>query len=332
MARKTPVFFLAGIVAILTSCTVQESFNPVQIEVLQPGKFPVQCAQRSIAVVNRDYSADSIWLMNSFIKSESTPAKTGFAVFPQACSASLVNELRKFGQFRIVKNFSSALSPEDQNKTKKDIDFLFQTTRADLCICLDSFHVFRKEVGAENYRYKNPYAYVQWTLISKYGSAIEVFKRDSTFAMQQELIVEKGGKRVFEKSVLTSACDKIARLIATEVSPQWITVERLYYHSKNEAMMKGEELARENKWVEAAEFWRPKTEIRKKKLAAKACFNMAVVCEIEGKTELAIEWLTKAKSVGLRYDQEHQDVCKQYLSVLQLREKDAAQLEVQMKE
>lgn len=332
MPRHKLVIFLTGIIVAFTSCIVQESFMSVQIEVMQPGKFAIPCAQRSIAVVNRDYSADSVWLQNSYFKPESIPVKVAFAVIPAACSSSLVKDLEKYGQFRSIKAFSSLFSPENQKRAKKDTEHLFQTTRTDLCICLDSFHVFRKEVGTKNYRYMNSYACVQWTLISKQDTAFKVFRRDSTFTLSQELIREKDAKRVFEKLTLASECGRIARHISTEVSPQWIIVDRVYYHSKNVTMLKGEELAAKNKWIEAAELWRTKTEIRNKKLVAKACFNMAVVCEIEGKTDLAIDWLKKAKTRGLKYNEEHQDVCKQYLNILELRKKEAAQLEIQMSE
>jgi len=52
--------------------------------------------------------------------------------------------------------------------------------------------------------------------------------------------------------------------------------------------------ASNNRWREAAMIWKELSGHKNKSIAAKASFNMALVCELEDKLELAQSWAIKA--------------------------------------
>ncbi|UCG28149.1 MAG: hypothetical protein JSV24_01970, partial [Bacteroidales bacterium] len=71
------------------------------------------------------------------------------------------------------------------------------------------------------------------------------------------------------------------------IASGWGKTDRIYYCTRNELMKQACLDAGVNNWMKAAETWKKLTEHKNKSLAAKAAFNMALVCELEDKLELA---------------------------------------------
>lgn len=78
------------------------------------------------------------------------------------------------------------------------------------------------------------------------------------------------------------------------ISPNWIKVPRKFYKGKGDDMKFGYRLGKSHSWEKAAQVWNRNSNNQNKKNAGKACYNMALVCEIEGKLDLAIEWAKKS--------------------------------------
>jgi len=58
---------------------------------------------------------------------------------------------------------------------------------------------------------------------------------------------------------------------------------------------------------------------------------MALVCEMEGRPDLGIGWLTKSYNEFDGNDIVHKTNCQRYIDVLAIRQKDIAKLKKQMK-
>ena len=95
-------------------------------------------------------------------------------------------------------------------------------------------------------------------------------------------------------------------------------------------MLKAEKLALKNNWREAAEIWNTMAKSKNAHIAAKAKFNMALACEMEGHPDLAIEWITKSYIEFNENDKQHKANCQRYINVLALRKKEIAKLEKQV--
>ena len=79
-----------------------------------------------------------------------------------------------------------------------------------------------------------------------------------------------------------------------------------------------------DQWQEATELWRNLTDNPNKKLASRACFNMALACEVEDKLELAYEWIKKSNS--LYYNTKTDS----YKKIIEKRLKNIQRLDEQM--
>jgi hypothetical protein len=97
------------------------------------------------------------------------------------------------------------------------------------------------------------------------------------------------------------------------ISPSWFDVPRFYYTSGGEAMREAKKLAASRDWKGAAEIWKKQAYQENEKVAAKACFNMALVCEIEDLLIPALDWAIKS------YFIKQEPVTKEYIDQLKVR-------------
>lgn len=97
------------------------------------------------------------------------------------------------------------------------------------------------------------------------------------------------------------------------ISPSWFEVPRFYYTSGGEAMREAGKLAAMGDWQGAAEIWKVLAYQDKGKIAAKACFNMALVCEIEDLLIPSLDWAIKS------YFIKQDPVTKDYIDQLKVR-------------
>ena len=96
-------------------------------------------------------------------------------------------------------------------------------------------------------------------------------------------------------------------------------------------MLLAEKYALNNEWLKAAEIWNKLSKNKNPRIAAKACYNMALACEMEGKLDAAIDWLVQSYSTLKENNEEHKQNCQRYLAVLALRKKEIAKLEHQVR-
>lgn len=82
-------------------------------------------------------------------------------------------------------------------------------------------------------------------------------------------------------------------------APYWTELDRVYFPYGPGDFYKGARYMREGNWTEAAAIWDLFMGIRNKTAMSKACFNMAVTCELAGEMQLAKEWLDKSEKLGM---------------------------------
>jgi hypothetical protein len=130
-----------------------------------------------------------------------------------------------------------------------------------------------------------------------------------------------------KRGAINDAGAYAGQMFAYRISPKWLPVSRYVYTKpkKEEAFVKGKELARAREWKQAAAKWAPVTGYQDEKMAGRACHNMAVAAEMEGDLETAIQWADKA------YKEKHFRKVSSYLNELHRRKSDQLKLNEQMK-
>lgn len=112
---------------------------------------------------------------------------------------------------------------------------------------------------------------------------------------------------------------------ATRIAPSWVQLNREYYTraKKSPEFKQGVIDAQANHWRDAANKWKNLTDNSDKKIAKRACLNMAVACEVEGNLDAAVSWAEKGASLG-------SGKCKNYIYTLNNRIEDEKRLQIQM--
>lgn len=129
-------------------------------------------------------------------------------------------------------------------------------------------------------------------------------------------------KLEYIKSAMYEAGGNSARRLA----PWWTGFERYYFQMGPRNFQTGCVYLRNGQWQEAAETWRPLTESRQKRTAAKACYNMALSCEMANSIPAALEWINQAEKMGM-----DEFYIVDYRDKLLKRKAETDKLNVQMK-
>jgi hypothetical protein len=77
---------------------------------------------------------------------------------------------------------------------------------------------------------------------------------------------------------------------AFRIIPLWIRVSRNYYVRGSNNFKIAKRKARTGNWDGAAKLWQQETTNRHRKVAGRACYNMAIISEINGDLDMAIQW------------------------------------------
>jgi hypothetical protein len=114
------------------------------------------------------------------------------------------------------------------------------------------------------------------------------------------------------KAAIISAGIKIALEVDEKLSPVWTPERRGYFLFKSTGD-RGQQLVNENNFAEAENFWTEMAQSKNKKTRSKAEFNLALMSELNGDIDGALEWGLKSFYSYYRYQTET------YLKKLQAR-------------
>lgn len=108
------------------------------------------------------------------------------------------------------------------------------------------------------------------------------------------------------KEAVINISDKIGQDYAAKLLPYYTRVSRDYYVKGTNNFEIGKRRAQTGDWDGAAELWAKETNNSDPKIAGRACYNMAIINEINGDLNKAIEWASKSYTdyrdkLGLRY-------------------------------
>ncbi len=87
----------------------------------------------------------------------------------------------------------------------------------------------------------------------------------------------------------------IGSKVSDRLAPYWVPVKRDLLNGGNNEIKMATKFAMTDDWIKAAKIWQNYTEDKDPKIAAVACYNMALVCEVQGRIDLAIVWLNQSK-------------------------------------
>ena len=115
------------------------------------------------------------------------------------------------------------------------------------------------------------------------------------------------------KEVILEASRVIGANYAYSIVPQRVRVARDYFVRGSNQFEIGKRKAQTGDWDGAAQHWERELSNSKSKIAGRACYNMAIINEINGDLNAAIEWASKSYT-----DYKNRDALR-YLNILRYR-------------
>lgn len=119
------------------------------------------------------------------------------------------------------------------------------------------------------------------------------------------------------KEAVKSVSREVGQEYAMRLVPYWIRVTRDYYVKGSDNFTIAKRKAQTGNWDGAAELWEKETTSSSATNAGRACYNMAIICEINGQLEKAIAWSQKA------YENYNNKLALKYVNILKERKESS---------
>ena len=147
--------------------------------------------------------------------------------------------------------------------------------------------------------------------------------KDLTFSATGLTPVIAANALIDRKEAVKKVGSQAGITLAQRLLPYRIRVYRDYYVKGTNNFEIAMRKARTGNWEEAGQLWKKETTNTSTKIAGRACYNMAIISEIDGYLDLAIEWAKKA------YEDYNNKPALKYINLLEDRKVNAMVLEEQ---
>jgi hypothetical protein len=318
----------------MTSCKLTECTRTIRIEIMKPvvSAFPKNV--QTVAIFNRAIQKNDTRTLYNFGRGN-LPCDTTLNDFELSnhCVDGLTSFLVEEAYFNKVNNYhdiDSMSNLHEESLVMYNSADLFEITDADALIFLD-FLQFENEVSVfydATYRTR---AALSWSIIFRDSTPSAIYNQIDTLFFGKSQYMDIQSKNQNKKLIYQDAAGYLGKRFGTKIIPSWVDDERGYYHSLHPEMRKAEKYIQNYDGLKAGEIWNKQTKNKNQKIAAKACYNMALACEMEGKYDLAIDWLVHSNNILTKNFEQHRFNCNQYMRILTLRKYEVERLEKQIR-
>jgi hypothetical protein len=137
--------------------------------------------------------------------------------------------------------------------------------------------------------------------------------RDITFTGRGISPVVAAAALIGRKEAVKQVGNKAGQAYAWRLLPYELRVTRDYYVKGSDNFKTAMRKARTGNWDQAGQLWEKETTNPKGIIAGRACYNMAIISEINGDLDMAIQWAQKA------YEDYNNRLALRYIDVLNYR-------------
>ena len=329
-------FFSLATLFFFISCT---SLRPVNIEVSKNAKYPLPDRIQGIAIINRSMTpiftnskADSLenmfyyqqWVLDSIFHDKQSSDKTiesaATALFgserydvvipldrnivrtdTQSIDLPLDRETFenycvdfKVDAILVLENFNEHLTASFSRIPQTDLPNIKKRKMKVVCNSVWNLYFPDKDLKIKTFNISDS---LEW-------KAESIYMPDVRYKLPNL------------KKSLVLAAEACGNKMSATISPEWIQKPRHYFATGKSQIDKAIPLIQNNNWDEAAKIWSHYTNSTSKTVRGKIEFNMALVCEMFGKIDLATEWCMKS------YQTKYMKVKEDYLNILDQRKKE----------
>jgi len=303
LSRLTKIALIFGLSGFLLSCA---TLSTLKIDVLRPANFSVPPEILSVVVVDNALPFRDDKLPRTYGTDESSEIDTlWFDGVSLIAAQTFANELKDQNFFDTVYFYPTSLNRNIKNPHLGEIpnslvDNLCKTYNAQAVISLELFNCLAryhtKPLGYDPSDFTDLYmvylslkSALYWKMYLPNGIVLDAH-------LQRDSIYWESSLPSVKDAIQTMAWHMGEKAIK-RVAPYWETIERQYYSGGNSYFLRARDLQEANNWDEAAKVWYYIYENNKRKVKARAAFNLALSYEVRGNFDEAIAWAEIGKNL-----------------------------------
>src|SRR3984957_1544927 len=296
---------LFGIIVVCYSCS---STNLMSLSVTEPAPVSLPPTAKSAAVVNRSLAADDSRSFDAIHRTISLETRDLQTAGAAASLAGLTDALIRSNRFDSVKTLSNldlrsyGAGVFPVYLSWDTVEKICRENHADVLFSLELFDP-GSTVGlniANFVQVLNAKTQVKtgWRIYDPNTRTIlDQYFIDRDLNCQAGNFLTVGSAQVGRREAVIIAGNRTGEDYATRVIPYSIRVSRFYYVRGNGSFSVAKRMAQAGDWGGAANIWRTATNSPSGKVAGRACYNMAIISEINGDLNGALQWARKAYEV-----------------------------------
>ena len=308
-----------AIVILATILFVSCKTNELYINVLQPAPVTLPSGIKKVGIINRSMPTDETSLADALDKALSLESADLDRDGAWESIAGLSEELQaneRFNEIKLLNDISfraSAIGALPPPLTGRLVDSLCNVTGTDALFALERFDTdTRVDFATPAGNIETPLGNIPviglevtmeifiktgWRIYAPSGSVVI----DEISFTESLIYKSKGSNPVAAVEALTGRIDAVKEVsrnagnrYAMRILPYRLRVTRDYFVKGTNNFEIAKRKAQTGKWDEAGKLWEVETSNPDMKLAGRACYNMAIINEINGDLENAIYWAQKA--------------------------------------
>jgi hypothetical protein len=325
---------LVILVIMLYSCKTQQLY----INVVEPAPVTIPQYIKSAGVIDRSLPSDATKGLDIIDKVLSLEGANLDKEGAEASIAGLTEELMRNNRFTVIQPitnvdfrtaglglFPPPLEWSIVEKTCRD-------NKVDALFSLEIFDTDTKiSYQARKTNIKTPLGLIPaleqqadmlttvktgWRIYDPSGRAIldEIaLSKDITFTGRGINPVVAAAGLINRKDAVKQVGNKAGQAYAWRILPYELRVTRDYYVKGTDNFTIAKRKAQTGNWDQAGQLWEKETANPKREIAGRACYNMAIISEINGDLDMAVQWAQKA------YEDYNNRLALRYIDILRYR-------------
>ncbi|MEO6314753.1 MAG: DUF6340 family protein [Chitinophagaceae bacterium] len=314
------------------------STNLVSLSVLEPAPVSLPADIKTVAVINRSAVNKQNKVIDAIDKIMTLEGPALDKAGAEASVNGLTDELQRNGRFTAIK---IPVLPVENNAAPgsfpsplawNEVEKICAANHADAVFALELFDTDSKInyavnpvslktqlgnlPGVEHQANMQTLVKTGWRIYDLKGRMVldeYAFNRSLNYSAKGLNPVAAAAGLINRKEAVKEAGIKTGQAYAQRIMPYWIRVSRDYYIKGSDNFTVGTRMARTGNWNGAAERWLKEINNPNGKIAGRACYNMAIISEINGDLDKATEWAKKA------YENFNDRLALNYVNILKNR-------------
>ncbi len=323
--------------------------NLVSIRVMNPAPVTVPAYIKTVGIVNRSIDdkasvTNTIYKINALDFTEINKEGSAEAI------KGLENAFRETNKFELVKSLDLKLKSTGNGTSSSplswtEVEQLCKQNNVDVLVILELYATDVKVAPiTASKNLSDPVAIIsniqqQVNITNTVKTGWRIYDPKSKFILDEYYTADQisysgAGNSPLNtieaianrKEAIKQLSNQLGYLYVNRILPYWITVTRDYYIKGNSNFKMAKRRAQTGNWEQAGKLWEQETKNKKRKIAGRAYYNMAIINEINGDMDAAIQWAQKS------YEDYNNKLALKYVNMLKYRKQQNYLLNDQLKE